>query len=715
MQPGKATEPPAEPRPFGSGKTLGWLKTFGWPLLCLFQLGLIAGAFRLGGRLIVSETPETVESSPNPEVSPPSPDPTAPSRDREGADDPTRHPAARGELDEVDRLVRVGRYELALTLCRSFCDRAAAGMRDAFRYRLALCLEGLGHWDEALLAYRGLASRTESTRRGAIALLGQARVWLRMRRPAESKALLCDLIRRSSAPHLRQMPFLPDARYLLALAGSLELLPNERPGPFNHHPVGPLSSDWSLERALDWDAVGATPALPAPSAAAEIIQVQPGGLVRIEVQNCPLPSLLDRLAEKAALRIDWTPRARQQVEGRSVVVALDRVSLADALRVLAEPMGLLWKIQGGKLALSSEEEATPEAIKDLRLVDAQRALREAVTTYQRHPLTPAAFLVLGDLEALVGRLDEAAAWYSRLIREWPRSPLAVEAQYNIGLMRHRQQNRPAARQAFYRVVDRAPAHELTPLAYWRIGRLFLDEGDPVQALSPLRRALGGVPGSPARAAATLTIAAAHLLNDNPRAAHAVLLEHRQLVAEEHYRPAAAFLDTLSRFRAAVDRRQRQREAGDLLAALLAVRDDPLLGYGGMILAGQAFQELGMREEMIRSYEKVLPYLRGQLATELSLSVAEAYWAADKRKAAVDAYRKLLAAGPSSGARRARLRLAEIALAEKNPQDCLKGCRELLQEKSGVDVAAVLRMMAAAYEQLGQRDKAIRCLSGELPP
>jgi tetratricopeptide (TPR) repeat protein len=195
----------------------------------------------------------------------------------------------------------------------------------------------------------------------------------------------------------------------------------------------------------------------------------------------------------------------------------------------------------------------------------------------------------------------------------------------------------------------------------------------------------------------------------------VLLEHRELVDEENYRPAAAFLDTLSRFRAAVDRRQRQREAGDLLAALLAVRDDPLLGYGGMILAGQAFQELGMREEMMRNYEKVLPYLRGPLASELSLSLAEAYWAADKRKSAVNLYRKLLATAPSSGARRARLRLAEIALAEKNPQDCLKGCRELLQERSGVDVAAVLRLMAIAYDQLGQRDKAIRCLSGELPP
>ena len=61
-----------------------------------------------------------------------------------------------------------------------------------------------------------------------------------------------------------------------------------------------------------------------------------------------------------------------------------------------------------------------------------------------------------------------------------------------------------------------------------------------------------------------------------------------------------------------------------------------------------------------------------------------------------------------------VRLAQIALTEKKPQDCLKCCRELLQEKSTVDVATVLRLMAGAYEQTGERDKAIRCLSGELP-
>jgi tetratricopeptide (TPR) repeat protein len=711
MRPDNAAEDAEQPSA-ETARGAAWLRRFGWPLLCLFQLGLIAGAFRVGSRLAAPEAPVA--------VAPPASELPLVAPWKQAPVDPAQGPAAKGELDEVDRLIRVGRYELGLTLCRSFGERAAAKLRDAFQYRLALCLEGLGHWDEALTSYRKLASHTASARMAAVALLGQARVWLRMRRPAEAKALLCDLVRRSASPRLREQPFLADARYLLALAAPLEILPNEPPGPFNDNPVSPLTSDWSLDRALDWDkSLGAlTQPRPPENAPAdeEIVEVQPGAvvLVRIFVHQMPVAGLFDRLAEQARLHIEWTARARQQVEGRSLVVALERTPLVDALRVLAEPLGLAWTIRGAKLSFFGEEEAAPAELQALRLDNARRALREAVLIAPRHPLTPAAYLELGDLDALAGQLDEALAWYGRLVREWPRSPLVIEAQYNLGLLHYRRGDRPAARQALYRVVDRAPAHELTPLAYWRIGRAYLEEGDPEQALSPLRRALRSGPGSPAHAAAAITMAAAHLLTDNPRAANAILLEHRELVGGENYRHAAAFLDTLARFRTVTDRRRRQREAGDLLAALLTVRDDPILGASGLVLMGQAYRDLGMQEEMMRLYAKALPNLRGPLAADMSLSLAEAYWTAEKREDAVKLFNKVVAGGPASEARRARLRLAEIALEQKKPQDCLKSCRELLQDKSGVDVPAVLRLMAAAYEQTGERDKAIRCLSGGLP-
>ena len=688
------------------------LKVFFWPLVCLFQLGLIAGTLMLGSRVAERDTAATGETP----VPPASVEPSPLAADwKKECPEPEKVRAARGELDDVDHLLRAGRYELGLVLCRSFSDRAVAELRDAFQYRLGLCLEGLGRWDEALTAYRSLASHAPMLRITAAASLGQARVWLRMRRPAESRELLCDLLRRSATPALRGQQFLADARYFLALAAALELLPNEPPGPLNDAPVCPLTSDWSLDRALDWDRPGRQPESE-PLGGQEVVEVQRGGdgLVRIFVTQMPLAGLLDRLAEQARLRIEWSASARRQVEERSLIVALEGASLPEALRLLVEPLGLVWTLEDGKLRLSSEEEAAPAELKSRRLADARRALRDALRAYPRHPLTPAAYLELGNLEALAGLLDEALTWYNRLAREWPRSPLVVESHYNLGLLRCRQGDRAAARQAFYRVVDRAPAHELAPLAYWRVGRIYLEEGEADQALSPLRRAVYNGSGSPAQAAAALSAAAAHLLTDNPRAANAILRENRELVSRDSYRNAAAFLDTLARFRAATDRRQRQREAVDLLAVLMSVPDDPLLGAEGLALMGQAYRELGMQEDMTRFYNKALKRLRGSLASKLTLELAEEHWSADKTEAALPLYQKLIAEGSSNEAKRARVRLAEIALVEKKPQDCLKCCRELLQEKAGVDVAAVLRLMAQAYEQTGEHDKAIRCLSGQLP-
>ena len=76
------------------------------------------------------------------------------------------------------------------------------------------------------------------------------------------------------------------------------------------------------------------------------------------------------------------------------------------LRVLTEPLGLVWSIQGDKLSFSSDEEMPAERLQALRRDNARRMLREAVRTYPRHPLTPAAFLELGDLEAAAGNPQE---------------------------------------------------------------------------------------------------------------------------------------------------------------------------------------------------------------------------------------------------------------------------------------------------------------------
>ena len=135
-----------------------------------------------------------------------------------------------------------------------FSDRAVAGLRDAFQYRLGLCLEGMGHWDDAVTAYRKLASYTASPRMAAIALLGQARSGLRIAdrpRPRRS-CVIC-----SAAPRCRNCATtLPDRCSLPARPGDSS--GNSAPfaaGTIQRQPGQPVDLRlvcW-IAAALDWD------------------------------------------------------------------------------------------------------------------------------------------------------------------------------------------------------------------------------------------------------------------------------------------------------------------------------------------------------------------------------------------------------------------------------------------------------------------------------
>ena len=71
-----------------------------------------------------------------------------------------------------------------------------------------------------------------------------------MRKPAEAKRLLCGLILRSAEPVLRDHELIGDARYLLALALSGEIVRPGTPGPLKNEIAPSRISDWPAEWLL---------------------------------------------------------------------------------------------------------------------------------------------------------------------------------------------------------------------------------------------------------------------------------------------------------------------------------------------------------------------------------------------------------------------------------------------------------------------------------
>lgn len=493
------------PRPAAPGP--GGLGRYVWPALCLVQLGLI------GGWLFTHfHTP----AAPKPEATEPG--------DKAGG------PAAPGEAPTVERgdeLMQEGRYDLALKVYEPLAGTASGPLRDALQYRVALCQEGLGRGDPALQAYRAVAGRTENPRAAAAAEVGQARLLIRQRKPAEAKNLLYPLLLRSGTPDLRDQAYLGDARYLLALTLTLEVLNPEKPGPLSDALADYAATDWPVEAALDWVAAAKEPApdkpaRPAdtakeaePSKAEEPGQGEKAGnyvvvrqtgqgpeqvWVSAAVPQGTLAGLIDRLAAQARLKVEWAESARKVVADRGAAVAFENLPLADVLLALTDPLGLLATVKDDTLRLATEAETPPEAVAAYRAATAKRALNNAVASNPGHRLTAAAFLELGNLEARAGRPKEAAGRYERLNHEFRRSPLLVESSYNLGVVRLKQGQTAEARAAFYAARDHAPGHELAPLALLQVGRTFLLEGAAEQAVKPLNDALAVSAGGDADAA-----------------------------------------------------------------------------------------------------------------------------------------------------------------------------------------------------------------------
>jgi len=694
-----------------------------WPFVCLLQLGLIGGwVFTRYVNPLHPAGPESPGAGENNE--------TAETLD-------ALKPGEVPTVERGDELMREGRYDLALKVYDPLAGPASGALRDALQYRVALCQEGLGRTDQALKAYR-VVGRTEHPRAAAAAQIGQARVLLRLRQPAEAKNLLYPLLLRSGTPELRDQPYFGDARYLLGLTLSLALQGPEKPGPLSDALAEYTASDWPVEAALEW--VG-TPREAKPDAAARpgegtraerpaagepdsdyVLAVHQGlgseSRVSAAVPQTSLPRLIQRLAERARLKVAWTEAASKVAATRTATVAFEDLPVGDVLidviLPLTDPLGLLATLRDGTLRLATEAETPSEAVAAYRARTAQRALNNAITSYPGHRLTAATYLALGNLSARAGDFKDAAGRYDRLCRELRRSPLVVEANYNLGLVRLKQGQMAEARAAFYAARDHAPGHELAPLALLQVGRTFLLEGAPEQAVKPLADALAVSAGTPTQPAAALTLAAAYLLTGKPQLASRTVREHREPIGQPPYRATGIFLDAYGQL-LAVKGKASAREASELLAALWAVEQrEPVLGPVGPLLIGRAYGDLDQLDEMIAVYQKALPRAKGPLAAEMSYAVAEDLYQRNQREPARKLYLTLARGNGDRWTAAAQLRLAEIALLENKPRESLQMCRRLLDEKLEVKREELLRLMGQAFEKNGDYRQAARCFAGQLP-
>jgi tetratricopeptide (TPR) repeat protein len=182
-----------------------------------------------------------------------------------------------------DELVREGRYEAALHHYRSLGSADPLRVPPGLALRIAICHEGLGLWDEALAGYRAVAGSHDPTAVSA-AILGQSRVWVRLKDFAAAEPLLRSLMIPSGDRSPMPRDTVAEVTMLHAIVVAEQLLTHSNhPPAAGLHPVGNLI-EWSLGDAVDWSE--AKPAdSPADSPATDPAAVLPQTTLPTEPQR----------------------------------------------------------------------------------------------------------------------------------------------------------------------------------------------------------------------------------------------------------------------------------------------------------------------------------------------------------------------------------------------------------------------------------------------
>lgn len=549
----------------------------------------------------------------------PASDETADATHDDHDDHPDEH-ATPPTHQQLNVAVRSGNYAAGLKLARGLLgeghgdhaehDAHASHPDPQVRYALALCLEGLGRWEDALEAYEALAADAPAGVQ-AVAACGEVRCHLAEGNTAEATGALVRAERAAAG-----VPGLATELDYLRGRVALKGVPKFTPGPFS--PDEPMGAEPTLAPAdyADW--------LKLPTSA--------GG---------------------------------DAVSPPATTSATDPILAAGA-------------------AFAAVLAADPP-----------------------HPDEAAVRLTVANLLFRGGRTDEAAREYKRLREGHPAEVVQVAAMYNLGLIRHRKGEWAVARQLLADAADLGAHTPAAGVAWWWAGRCELDAGN-VDSCRTLWTRAGELGDREAFSAALLGRAFLLLLDGETERAGKVL--HGQRLANRDPIPAVG--EVVECYLRYADR-PTELKRNELIAAVHHAEFGKPFGPAGQVLIGGWLGEAGEGKEMLVAYEAASETARGIWAVRLTLGTAEHLYAAGDTKVAASRFTAVAAADGGEYGDRARLRLAEIALAAGRADECVRFCRVILKREHE-DRTTVLRLLGRGYEQLNRPRAAAECFAGRLP-
>lgn len=620
----------------------------------------------------------------------------------------------------ADEDLASGNYVQAMQAYQSLRRKSDGVPGTAILFRLALCAEAAGRHAAAIEAYRKISGTQPDPAWAGVARYGEARCLSAMKR---HEGLQTDLLRRAV---LDETEFLPTVRgEVLHLIG--RDLWREQTKMANTDLLDDqtlIVPEWAADpiRILDElpMLIHETPAKPAPKEF-QVLHLKDGDpdetVLRLHCGMTRVETLLKNVLSGCQMKFELSEMAKETLQGRTQKVSVTEQSLSLLLDGITISSGVAWQMKDAVIHVLHPEEMSAADLRQSRLNAAERILRIAVMEDPGSPQAGHSRLALSTLLFEQKRAADALQYLQVQIESSPRSVVETEAAFNLGKCLMILNQREEAVQAFLRSIDASGGlTDVRIASYIFHSRMLMEDNHGKMAIQSMMRGLSLSEGSELKPFAALHLASIYLILGNPQGANSVLMDRRDELADSPGRKGAAFLSSLSRFRAAVLADRREREGAAVVSALTEFDASEYCGGHWAVLVAGACEELGLTQESTDACVMALRKLpASDLRNKTILRLAARYQAENQLEEARLLLATLTSAEATQMSVRARLDSAEVALKQNRPDEAIAVCRLLIDSTDEPQAErAALRIMGQAYERQQNHQAAIYCFAGMLP-
>ena len=626
-----------------------------------------------------------------------------------------------GDKDFIDR-----RYEVALRYYSSLAGDHSLALPAEIEYRIGLCHEALGHWDQAREIFQALAIDSDRSLLRAAAIMGQVRIAFRYQEPRRATLLLRSLCFRSPAQTELPLNMVREIAFLLPLALAEDLTHSANDAMQEQFgDLGPLLT-WSLEVALSWaetaevtpetepQTVDATrpvnrPCLNVVSHQGSDPEFPPLLLAELSGDQMTARRVLEEIATTLGLSLNLRGVSNEPSLDLPINLKFAQSPLPMILTSLCSASKFTWQINDNQLNINLVGNSRESQFSMLN-----QTLESLNQWIPNHRFVSHSRFAIAQLAQMQDETASAIDHFAAAIGQ-DSTPLAIQSAYNAACLHEKSGRHTRAIYYFDKIVSGAPGHTLHGVALLHMGRLMLDVGQTQEAVFQLRRGTESTMAKDVRARAAVLLGFAYLAQDKFKEAGEAILVNRAFFDEPEVRNAAAFVTTFARSQV-VTGVELERESTFIYRSLMAIKqDEQLLSQTGLTMVGRAYFDVGLTDEMVEVYQKLLSsQITDAIKAEIRYSLANFEFSQGLKSKAMEDWTQLATGTKGRWSNRARFRIAETALHDGRASECLQSCRLIDSSYEGIVRADLQKLMGRAFEQLGDRDNAIRCYAGQQP-